>query len=134
MPFRVTRTDAPMSPRTTNDRSFTHESTAGPKTPLDRPVRAHPFTLMCERFGATHRLIPPRRPRLNGRGERSHQTDDTEFYHLRRFATRREFERAFRRWLWHYNHTRLHMALHGQTPLQALRAFEEYRDVKHLKW
>ncbi len=74
--------------QTDNDATFTHWYTAGPKTPLDRPVKRHPFTAMCERFGATHRLIPPRTPRLNGRVERSHQTEEQEFYRLRRYATR----------------------------------------------
>jgi transposase InsO family protein len=127
VPVRCVQTD--------NDAIFTHWYTAGPKTPLDRPVKAHPFTLMCAQFGAQHRLIPPRTPRLNGKVERSHQTDDQEFYHLRRYATRTELQRAFARWLWHYNHTRLHTGagMLGRTPLQVLRAFEAYRDVKHLK-
>lgn len=119
--------------QTDNDSTFTHWSTAGPKTPLDRPVRKHPFTLMCEQFGATHRLIPPRTPRLNGRVERSHQTDDQEFYNLRQYATRRELELAFRRWLHHYNHARIHMALGGRPPLEALRAFEEYAHLTRVK-
>jgi transposase InsO family protein len=119
--------------QTDNDSIFTHWYTAGPKTPLDRPVKAHPFTLMVESFGAQHRLIPPRTPRLNGRVERSHQTDDTEFYSVQRYATRPALRRAFGRWLWHYNHARLHMALGGQTPLQALRAFPEYAHLKRVR-
>jgi transposase InsO family protein len=75
-PVRLVQTD--------NDSIFTHWYTAGPKTPLDRPVKAHPFTVMCAQFGAGHRLNPPRTPRLNGKVERSHQTDDQEFYHLQR--------------------------------------------------
>ena len=121
--------------QTDNDSIFTHWYTAGPKTPLDRPVKAHPFTEMCRSFGAHHRLVPPRTPRLNGKVERSHQTDDQEFYGLRRYATRGELHRAFTRWLWHYNHTRLHTGagMASRTPLQALRSFEAYRDTKHLK-
>lgn len=121
--------------QTDNDSIFTHWYTAGPKTPLDRPVKAHPFTEMCRSFGASHRLIPPRTPRLNGKVERSHQTDEQEFYGLRRYATRAELRRAFTRWLWHYNHTRIHTGagMAGRTPLQALRSFEAYRDIKHLK-
>ena len=120
--------------QTDNDSIFTHWYTAGPKTPLDRPVRAHPFTLMVEHFGARHRLIPPRTPRLNGRVERSHQTDDQEFYDLRRYATRAELQRAFTRWLWHYNHARVHTGagMGGRTPLQVLRSFEEFTPVKSL--
>jgi len=121
--------------QTDNDSIFTHWHTAGPKNPLDRPVKAHPFTLMCAQFGAQHRLIPPRTPRLNGKVERSHQTDDQEFYHLWPYATRAELPLAFARWLWHYNHTRLHTGagMQARTPLQALRAFKEYWDVKYLK-
>src|SRR5512138_1956569 len=128
-PFRV------RCVQTDNDAIFTHWYTAGPKTPLDRPVKPHPFTEMCARFGATHRLIPPRTPRLNGRVERSHRTDDEEFYHLRRYATRADLHRAFTRWLWHYNHTRLHTG-HGmqdRTPLQRLRSFPDYAAIKELK-
>lgn len=120
--------------QTDNDSIFTHWYTAGPKTPLDRPVKAHPFTLMVEHFGATHRLIPPRTPRLNGRVERSHQTDDQEFYQLRRYGTRAELHQAFARWLWHYNHTRAHTGagMQGRTPLQVLRSFAEYAPTKRL--
>ena len=121
--------------QTDNDSIFTHWYTAGPKTPLDRPVRIHPFTQMCAQFGATHRLIPPRTPRLNGRVERSHQTDDQEFYTLRPYATRRALELAYRRWLFHYNHTRVHTGhgMAGRPPFAVLRAFPEYAHLKRLE-
>lgn len=120
--------------QTDNDSIFTHWYTAGPKTPLDRPVKPHPFTRMVEHFGARHRLIPPRTPRLNGRVERSHQTDDQEFYTLRRYETRVALRQAFARWLWHYNHTRIHTGagMGGRTPLQVLRAFPEYARIRSL--
>ncbi len=121
--------------QTDNDSIFTHWYTAGPKTPLDRPVKPHPFTAMCAQFGALHRLIPPRTPRLNGKVERSHRTDDEEFYYRRRYTTRTELRAAFTRWLWHYNHTRLHTGsgMDGRTPLQRLRTFAEYAAIKALK-
>jgi transposase InsO family protein len=127
VPVRLVQTD--------NDAIFTHWYTAGPKTPLDRPVKAHPFTVMCPQFGAGHRLIPPRTPRLNGKVERSHQTDDQEFYNLQRYATRADLQRAFGRWLWHYNHARVHTGagMRGRPSLQALRAFEPYAHITHLK-
>ncbi len=120
--------------QTENDSIFTHWDTAGPKPPLDRPVKAHPFTPMCAQFGAGHRLIPPRTPRLNGKVERSHQTDDQEFYHLRPYATRAELQQAFARWLWHYNHSRVHTGaqMQGRTPLQVLRAFPVYAAIKRV--
>jgi transposase InsO family protein len=124
-PVRIVQTD--------NDSIFTHWYTAGPKTPLDRPVKKHPFTAMCERFQAQHRLIPPRTPRLNGKVERSHQTDEEEFYRLRRYSTQKDLQRAFARWLWHYNHTRLHMGLNGKTPIQSLQALPKYAHIKTLR-
>jgi transposase InsO family protein len=126
-PVRMVQTD--------NDSIFTHWYTAGPKTPLDRPVRAHPFTVMVESFGARHRLIPPRTPRLNGRVERSHQTDDQEFYHVHRYITRAELRQGFSRWLWHYNHARVHTGtgMQGRTPLQVLRSFAEYQTIQRMK-
>lgn len=119
--------------QTDNDSIFTHWYTAGPKTPLDRPVKLHPFTAMCYRFGAQHRLIPPRTPRLNGKVERSHQTDEEEFYRLRRYSTQKDLRRAFARWLRHYNHTRLHMGLDGKTPIQSLQTFPQYAHIKELR-
>jgi transposase InsO family protein len=124
-PIRTVQTD--------NDSIFTHWYTAGPKTPLDRPVKLHPFTAMCQRFGAAHRLIPPRTPRLNGKVERSHQTDEQEFYRLHRYSTQQDLRRAFARWLRHYNHTRLHMGLQGKTPIQFLQALPKYAHIKQLR-
>ena len=124
-PVRVVQTD--------NDAVFTHWYTAGPKTPLDRPVKLHPFSATCQRPGATHRLIPPRTPRLNGKVERSHQTDEEEFYRLQHYYTRQDLEKAFYRWLWDYNHTRLHMGLNGKTPIQSLHDFPEFAHIKQLR-
>ncbi len=120
--------------QTDNDSIFTHWYTAGPKTPLDRPVKIHAFTAMCAQFGAAHRLIPPRTPRLNGKVERSHRTDDEEFYFRRRYPTRADLRAAFTRWLWHYTHTRLHTGhgMDGRTPLQQLRTFPAYAEIKRL--
>ena len=111
-PVRIVQTD--------NDTPFTNGYTAASKTPLDRPLKNHPFTALCERFGASHRLIPPRTPRWNGKVERSHQTDEEEFYRLHPYATQRDLKRAFAHRLWHYNHTRLHMGVGGKTPIQVL--------------
>jgi transposase InsO family protein len=124
-PVRIVQTD--------NDSIFTNWYTAGPKTPLDRPLKIHPFTAMCHRFQAHHRLIPPRTPRLNGKVERSHQTDEEEFYRIRRYPTRNELKTAFARWLYHYNHHRLHMGLNGNTPIQTLQEFTQYSKIKELR-
>ncbi len=66
---------------------------------------------------------------------RSHQTDEHEFYQLRRYATRAELQQAFARWLWHYHPTRLHTGagVGGRTPLQQLRPFPAYAAIRELK-
>ncbi len=52
---------------------------------------------------------------------------------LRRYQTRKDLQRAFARWLRHYNLTRFHMGLLGKTPIQALHAFPEYSQIKELR-
>ena len=84
-------------------------------------------------FGVQHRLIPPRTPRLNGKVERSHQTDEEEFYRLHRYSTQQDLRKAFARCLWQYNPTRFHMALKGETPIQTLRLFQGYAQIKQLR-
>jgi len=111
-PVRIVQTD--------NDTPFTPWYTAASKTPLDRPRKSHP-------------LIPPRTPRLNGKVERSHQTDEEELYRLRHYPTRRDLGQAFARWLWHYNHTRLPMGVGGKTPIQVRQGFPEYAHMKQLR-
>ena len=73
---------------------------------------------VCERFQAQNRLIPPRFPHFNGKVERRYQTDEEEFYRLCPYAARKDLQRPFARWLWHYNHIRLHMGLNGKNSIQ----------------
>jgi len=67
--------------------------------------------------------------------ERSHQTDDQEFHDLQRYRTHQDFQRAFRWWLRHYNHTQLHTnaGMDGRILFQALRHFTEHQTIRHLK-
>ncbi len=70
----------------------------------------------------------------NGKVERSHQTDDQEFYHLQSYGTRAHLQRAFARWLYHYNHRRLHTGagMQGRTPLPVLQSFPAYAGIHRL--
>lgn len=36
------------------------------------------------------------------------------------------------RWVWRYNHTQLHLGLGGRPPIDALRAFPEYDQIKQV--
>lgn len=69
-----------------------------------------------------HRLIRPRTPRLNGKVERSHRTDEQEFYSKQNFTDEEDLKKKLAGWEKHYNQERAHMALDGQTPAEALSA------------
>lgn len=45
----------------------------------------HPFDVLCNDLGITHKLIRPRTPRHNGKVERSHRNDQQRFYNYLSF-------------------------------------------------
>ncbi|MDD5627778.1 MAG: IS481 family transposase [Elusimicrobia bacterium] len=67
-----------------------------------------------------HRLIRPRTPRLNGKVERSHRTDEQEFYSRQTFSDESDLIQKLASWEKHYNQDRVHMALGGKTPEEVL--------------
>lgn len=74
--------------------------------------------------GIGHVYIKPATPRLNGKVERSHRIDAEEFYQLLEGVVIDEsglFEERLREWEEHYNFTRPHGGLGGQTPYERLR-------------
>ena len=70
--------------------------------------------------GVKHRHIRPRTPRLNGKVERSHRTDEQEFYSRQNFSDEDDLKSKLAIWEKHYNQERFHMALGGQTPAEVL--------------
>ena len=78
------------------------------------------FTWHLHDLGIAHRHIPPGCPQSNGKVERSHRTDENEFYRRVTFRTRSELVRKLRAWEHEYNHRRLHLALGGKTPAERL--------------
>lgn len=102
MPFAV------RALRTDRGAEFTHG-------PLDRE---HPFTLACRARGIQHILNPRKTPEANGKVERSHRTDDEEFY---RVTPRPEWRARQPAWQAYYNTPRRPQGLHGLTPLQKLQ-------------
>lgn len=78
------------------------------------------FTWHLHDLGIAHKRIPPGCPEANGKVERSHRTDEDEFYRRVIFRTRQELIRKLREWEREYNHRRLHLALGGQTPAERL--------------
>ncbi|MCM8792796.1 MAG: IS481 family transposase [Candidatus Omnitrophica bacterium] len=98
-------------------------------SPLQRP---HPFTKECERLGIKHILNKPGCPEANGKVERSHRTDEEEYYRANNFQSEKERMKKLRKYLYFYNNLRPNMALGGLTPIQKLRSFKEYKNVKEL--
>jgi transposase InsO family protein len=74
--------------------------------------------------GINHIYIKPRRPRLNGKVERSHRTDEEEFYRMLNGVVIDDaqlFNEKLREWEDFYNYHRPHTSLGGLTPYERFR-------------
>jgi transposase InsO family protein len=79
------------------------------------------FHWHVEDLGMIHTYIKPRTPRLNGKVERSHLTDDQEFYQLLNYKDDVDLAQKLTEWEAFYNFMRPHGAHKGKTPYEALR-------------
>lgn len=78
----------------------------------------------CRAHGIRHVFTHKARPIENGRVERSHRTDEQEFWSEGGHGTTlAELRVSFARYMAMYNTERPHWALGGKTPVQALAAF-----------
>src|SRR5262245_35790248 len=64
--------------------------------------------------------IKPRTPRLNGKVERSHSTDQQEFYQLLSYKDDVDLEAKLMEWETFYNCHHPHASLKGKTPYEIL--------------
>ena len=71
-------------------------------------------------LGIEHVYIKPRSPRLNGKVERSHRTDQAEFYQLIEYKGDVDLEKRLAKWQQYYNLYRPHTAHGGRTPFEVL--------------
>ena len=79
------------------------------------------FHWHVEDQGMRHTYIKPRSPNLNGKVERSHLTDELEFYQLLEYTDDVDLKAKLARWEEFYNFERPHSALKGKTPYEVLR-------------
>ena len=71
-----------------------------------------------------HVYIQPRRPRLNGKAERSHRIDEEEFYRMLDGVViddTKLFDEKLQEWENFYNYNRAHAVLGGRTPYERFR-------------
>jgi transposase InsO family protein len=78
------------------------------------------FTWHLNDLGITHRRIAPGCPEQNGKVERSHRTDQEEFYRDRQFRDEQELKRRLEDWEREYNFERPHMGLGGIPPAERM--------------
>lgn len=109
--------------QTDNGIEFTYNYTAE-LTAKHKEPKEHPLDTYCNQQNIKHRLIPPGRKELNGKVERSHRTDDEEFYrNYSKFNDIKSLRKEGKKWLRFYNHKRTHSAINWNTP----KAFAEQR-------
>jgi transposase len=86
---------------------------------------AHPFTAQLQSQGVRHKLIRIATPWHNGKVERSHRTDEEEFYRRFQLRTLPEAHRRVERWNHRYNTDRPHAGIGWKTPTQMLREYQQ---------
>lgn len=79
------------------------------------------FHWHVEDKGIRHAYIKPSSPQLNGKVERSHRSDEQEFYQLLSYKDDVDLEKKLDEWERFYNFARPHGAFSGKTPYEALR-------------
>ena len=79
------------------------------------------FHWHVEDLGIRHVYIKPRKPNLNGKVERSHLTDEQEFYQLWSYTDDVDLQKKLKVWEDFYNLNRPHSSLKGKTPYEVMR-------------
>ena len=73
-------------------------------------------------LGIQHVYIKPRPPQLNGKVERSHRTDQNEFYQLLSYTDDVDRIAKLEAWENFYNYDRPHISLVGKTPYELMKS------------
>lgn len=79
------------------------------------------FHRHAEDQGTRHAYIKRGSPQLNGKVERSHRSDQQEFYQLLSYKDDVDLEAKLSEWKNFYNFNRPHGAFNGKTPYETLR-------------
>ena len=121
-PFKITKL------LTDNGAQFTDRFTSQTKKPSGR----HLFDRVCTQFCIEHRLIRPRHPQTNGMVERFNGRI-SELIRQTRFTCATQLEAALHDYLKIYNHRIPQRSLNYQTPIQALKSWQQKQPELFLK-
>lgn len=88
------------------------------QTDRGREFFAYSFQEKLREYCVKFRPIKPRSPHLNGKVERSQQTDLQEFYRTANLKDP-ELNERLGEWQFYYNYQRPHSSLNGKTPAEA---------------
>jgi len=116
--------------QTDNDSVFTNRYTGYSRSTDPLNPRLHPFDLLCQELGITHYLIDPGKPMQNGKVERFHRICEEEFYQRETFKDLNSLRKKFRDFLYYFNNERENLGLDCLTPLEKLRTFPQYSNIK----
>lgn len=106
--------------QTDNHGTFTNLYLGGNKKAQHETQRVHPLTQYLLGRGVAHKLSRPGTPQHNGFVERSHRTDEEEFY-AHRDVTRLSIEQLgleLKQWQDDYNWLRLHSSCKYKPPMK----------------
>lgn len=106
--------------QTDNHSTFTNLSVGGNKKKDHELRRVHAFTQHLLDHGIEHKLSRPGTPQHNGFVERSHRTDEEEFYGITRAAALGldELAREMKLWQDEYNTIRRHSSCNNLSPME----------------
>ncbi|MBS1867137.1 MAG: transposase [Acidobacteria bacterium] len=91
------------------------------------------FTWHLSDLRISHRHIPPGCPEVNGKVERSHETDSEELYRRNNFRHKNNLIQKLKRWKTRHNHDRPHLALKGKTLAERVHELvQPAQSEKHL--
>lgn len=106
--------------QTDNHATFTNLFTGGRKKSEHEVRRIHPLTKFCLENGIAHKLSRPGTPRHNCFVERSHRTDEEEFYRLLNLSSldNQKLLLEIQKWQHRYNFLRLHSSCGNMPPFK----------------
>lgn len=127
-PFRISAF------KTDNASIFTNRYTGYTKSTDPLNPRLHIFDKFCLGKDIVHYLIDPGKPQQNGKVERSHRTDQEEFYDLNEFNSFRDLKQKAKTFLNYYNNDREHLGIGGLTPVEKLRKIAKFNNIKSVQY